>query len=87
MPTIEKRFTEHEMPPLFITKNMVTKVLCSLMVDKSPGLDDMHPQNTDGVRRRNADGQTIIFNRSLASKKIPGAWKKARVVANYKKKN
>ena len=87
IPTIETRFTEHEMPPLLITKNMVTKVLSSLKVDKSPGLDEMHPKILKELQEEIADGLTIIFNKSLTSKEIPSVWKKARVVAIYKKKN
>ena len=74
------------MPPLLITKNMVTKVFSSLKVDKSPGLDEMHPKKLKELQEEIADGLTIIFNKSLTSKEIPIVWKKARVVAIYKKK-
>ena len=56
---------------------MVNKVLSSLKVDKSPGLDKMHHK----IQEEIADGLTIIFNKSLTSKEIPSVWKKAREVA------
>ena len=86
IPTIETRFTEHEMPPLSITKNRVITVLSSLKVDKSPGLDEMLPKILKELQEEIADGLTIIF-KSLRSKEFPSVWKKTRVVAIYTKKN
>ena len=87
IPTIESRFVEHEMPPLFITKDMVSKVLNKLKVDKSPGLDQIHPKILKELAEKIADGLAIIFNKSLMTKQVPNIWKKARVTAIYKKKN
>ena len=87
IPTIETRFVENEMTALLITKDMVTKVLNKLKVDKSPGLDQLHPKILKELADKIADGLAIIFNKSLRSKQIPSIWKKARVTAIYKKKN
>ena len=87
IPTIHTRFVEQEMPPLLITKDMVAKVLKKLKIDKSPGLDQIHPIMLKELADKVADGLAILFNKSLRVKQIPNIWKKARVTAIHKKKN
>ena len=66
---------------------MVIKVLSSLKVHKTPGLDEMHYKILKELQEEIADGLTINFNKSLTSKASPSVWKKARVGAIYKTKN
>ena len=87
IPTIHTRFVEQEMPPLLITKDMVAKVLKKLKIDKSPGLDQIHPRMLKELADKVAEGLAILFNKSLRVKQIPNIWKKARVTAIHKKKN
>ena len=61
------------------------KLLKALKIDKSPGLDGVHPRLLKETSETICRPLTILFNKSLAKRKIPDDWKRAKISAIYKK--
>ena len=85
IPTIEDRHVTHNMYKLVISEEDVKKVLRQLKIDKSPGLDSMHPRFLREVSETIATPLTKLFNYSIKCECIPDEWKKAKISALYKK--
>ena len=85
VPTIPERTVKYNMEELMITEEDVLKVLRQLKVDKSPGLDSMHPRFLREVSETIAYPLTRLFNHSVKCQCIPDEWKKAKISAILKK--
>ncbi|CAC5409940.1 unnamed protein product [Mytilus coruscus] len=71
-----------------IKEDVVLKHLSSLKIDKSPGMDKLHPRLLKEIAESIAKPLCIIFNQSLDSNKsIPTDWKNALISAIFKKGN
>ena len=71
---------------LEITKEVISKKLGVLNVNKSPGPDTMHPRVVKEVAQMLIDPFFIIYQLSIKLGKIPKAWKLATVSAIFKNK-
>jgi hypothetical protein len=68
-----------------INLESVKTKLGKLKIDKSPGVDHLHPRIMYEAREQLALPLMIIFNKSLATSLIPEDWRMAEVVALHKK--
>ena len=73
------------MPDMFITREHVYSKLGQLKLDKSPGVDLIHPRVLYETREAIAYPLFLIYNKTLQSGKLPSDWKLAEVTAIYKK--
>ena len=73
------------MPTLSITEDDIRKLLENLKIDKSPGLDELHPRLLKELSSSLAIPLKLIFDSSLDAKKVPKDWKLAGVSAIFKK--
>ena len=71
---------------LDITKEIISKKLHELNINKSPGPDNMHPKVLKELASVLIDPLFIIFNISLRLGKIPSSWKLAAITAMFKNK-
>ena len=71
---------------LGITKEIISKKLHELNINKSPGPDNMHPKELKELASVLIDPLFIIFNISLRLGKIPSAWKLAAITPIFKNK-
>ena len=85
VPELPAKHLQHDWKDLEITENTVGKLLKGLKQDKSPGIDNLHPQFLKELHNELTTPLTIIFNKSLNTKTIPKDWKKARISAIHKK--
>jgi hypothetical protein len=63
----------------------VLKKLKDLKIDKSPGLDMLHPRILQEFSDILAKPLHKIFKKSLLSRDIPSDWKKSEVITLHKK--
>ena len=70
---------------LKITEEDVYSKLCNLKIDKSPGLDMIHPRVLYEMRDIIKYPLFLIYNKSLQSGVLPSEWKLAEVTAVHKK--
>ena len=70
---------------LKITRDKVTKLLMKLTVDKSPGLDNLHPRFMKETAEALSEPLTILYNQSLRKSKVPSMWRSALISAIFKK--
>jgi len=85
IPELSARPITHEWDELKIKESTVVNLLKGLNQNKSPGIDNIHPTFLKELHMELEKPLTIIFNRSLKTKKVPCEWKKARISAIYKK--
>jgi hypothetical protein len=85
VPTIDPKSINTSMGPLTVSVNEVRDMLLRLKVDKSPGMDGLHPRFLKELADELAIPLCLIFNQSLVNNIVPDDWKKARVSAIYKK--
>ena len=86
-PTLEDRVIFSHMDELNINEVLVAKLLRNLNVNKSPGLDGLHPRFLRETADVLAKPLYRIFNQSLEQQRVPDEWKKGRISAIYKKGN
>ena len=67
------------------TKEDVIKQLEKLQVDKSPGVDDIHPNLLYEARIEIGEALANLFKKSINSGELPRDWKDAVVVPLFKK--
>ena len=60
---------------LKITCDKVTKLLMKLKVDKSPGLDNLHPRFMKETAEALSEPLTILYNQSLRKSEVPSMWR------------
>ena len=72
---------------LKITRDKVTKLLMKLKVDKSPGLDNLHPRFMKETAEALSEPLTILYNQSLRKSEVPSMWRSALISAIFKKGN
>lgn len=70
---------------IVITKEIVEEQLKNLRINKSPGIDSMHPMFLREVRKEVSEALADIMNQSLGTGKIPQDWRDAIVVPLFKK--
>ncbi|CAC5397992.1 unnamed protein product [Mytilus coruscus] len=70
-----------------IKEEVVLKHLNALKIDKSPGMDKLHPRLLKENAESLANPLCIIYNQSLESKTVPNDWKNAMIRAIFKKGN
>ena len=68
-----------------ITEELVKKKLDLIKVDKSTGVDEIHPRMLFELRDVLVKPLTTLFNASLATSLVPLDWKSATVVPLFKK--
>jgi len=79
------RNIKDSMQEFTININAILEKLSNLKVDKSPGMDLLHPRVLYETRQEIAEALLVIFNKSLATGSVPSDWKKAEVIALHKK--
>ena len=72
---------------LKITRDKVTKLLMKLKVDKSPGLDNLHPRFMTKTAETLSEPLTLLYNQSLRKSEVPSMWRSALISAIFKKGN
>ncbi|CAC5386630.1 unnamed protein product [Mytilus coruscus] len=70
-----------------IKEEVVLKHLNALKIDKSPGMDKLHPRLLKEITESLANPLCIIYNQSLESKTVPNDWKNAMISTIFKKGN
>jgi hypothetical protein len=73
------------MEEILISENEVKGKLGKLKIDKSPGLDRIYPRVLWETREVISYPLMVIFNKSLETGTVPDDWKRAEVVALFKK--
>ena len=73
------------MPDICINLNGITKLLSNLRPDKAAGPDEIRPIVLKELRSEIAPIIQLIFERSLATGKVPSDWTKANVSPIFKK--
>ena len=87
VPSLEDREIVTAMKDLIITEKSVKKLLKNLNINKSPGMDGLHPRLLRELADVLAEPLCVIFDRSVKMQQIPNEWKKARISAIFKKGN
>ncbi|VDH99935.1 Hypothetical predicted protein [Mytilus galloprovincialis] len=77
----------NDMPYQKIKEEVVLRHLNALKIDKSPGMDKLHPRLLKEIAESLAKPLCIIYNQSLESKTVPNDWKNAMISAIFKKGN
>ena len=85
VPQIKECHVETAMNNMDIKTSDVFKLLTQLKVDKSPGIDKMHPMFLREVAESISYPLTLLFNLSVKQEKLPDEWKQAKISALYKK--
>ena len=73
------------MKKLVITEKTIWKILDKLKIDKSPGLDELHPRLLKELAVSICKPLKIIFQKSIQERSVPKEWKLAGVSAIFKK--
>ena len=74
IPELGKLNITTEMEDIVVDEETVLKHLAKLKVDKSPGLDKLHPRLLVEVRNEIKKTLSIPFNQSINSKSLPNDW-------------
>ena len=72
---------------LDITEYDVLEKLAKLKVDKSPGVDGIHPKLLFELRHELSKPIAELFTRSLSQGDVPKDWRDASITALFKKGN
>jgi hypothetical protein len=75
------------MEELIITREMVTKILRKLKIEKSPGPDGLHPRFLKELADQLSYPITIIYQTSMRDMELPEEWKQGKISAIFKKGN
>lgn len=78
---------QEEISELSINRELIIKYLDTIKIDKSPGLDRLHPRLLVELKREIAHPLLLIFKQSINTSKLPEDWKKAQISAIFKKGN
>ena len=85
LPEFKDRDLIDRMSELRISTEDIEKVLKRVKVDKSPGMDKVHPRLLRETATTISAPLQILFNASLRVQEIPEEWKKAQISAIFKK--
>ena len=85
LPDLMDREPKESMEDLYISKEDIEKMLKRVKVDKSPGMDKIHPRLLRETALTISTPLHMIFNASLRVQEIPDEWKKAQISAIFKK--
>ena len=70
---------------IICNKECVLEILTKMKIDKSPGIDQLHPKFLYEVRHEISGVISIIFNESIRTGVIPRDWRDALVTPIFKK--
>ena len=76
---------EHSINTVLVTEEEMVKRLSALKISSAPGPDKLHPRVLRELANVLARPLTLIFRKSMATGKIPSAWKVAEVKPIFKK--
>jgi len=82
---IQDKATHIAMHELEIAVQDTVEKLAKLKVNKSPGLDLLHPRDLYETRKIIAYPLFLIYNKSISVAAIPSDWKLAKVIDIHKK--
>ena len=86
IPDIEpKPLQTDQLKDFCISKERVLKVIRSLKVNKSPGIDGFHPRVLKELDDIISDPITIIYKKSIEESVLPKQWKEAEITPIFKK--
>ena len=85
LPDFEKRKVKYPMNPVSITVEIVHKRLVSLLVDKTPGPDGVHPMMLKMLADELAEPITVLFRKSIDHRKLALCWKTSNISVIFKK--
>ena len=85
LPEFKDRDLTDRMSELYISTEDIEKVLRRVKVDKSPGMDKVHPRLLRETATTISTPLQILFNASLRVQEIPEEWKKAQISAIFQK--
>ena len=86
-PMLEDITIDNHMLNLEIKETDVEKRLHKLNISKSPGPDNIHPRILHDFCQELAKPVTIIFRKSIESRRIPVGWGEGCITALFKKGN
>ena len=76
---------DQSLTDVYISEEVVVKMLENLKEDKTPGIDELHPKFLKEVRHEVGAFLSEIFNESIKSGVIPRDWRDAIVTPLFKK--
>ena len=86
LPDIEKKPLQTDPLSNFnINKERVLKVINSLKINKSPGIDKIHPRVLKEIGEIMCHPITMVYKKSVEESKLPSQWKDAEITPIYKK--
>ena len=68
-----------------LNRDRVLKVIQNLKINKSPGIDGIHPRVLKEIAEIISYPITIIYKKSVAASELPSQWKDAEITPIYKK--
>ena len=87
VPAAEDRSGGRELTEVHITRQHIIDKIDKLKVEKSPGLDGVHPRVLTELKNELCEPLYIIFLNSVEQGKLPDEWKAANITALYKKED
>lgn len=86
IPDIESKPLETDPLRTFnLNRERVMKVIRNLKINKSPGIDRIHPRVLKEIAEIISCPITIIYKKSVAESELPRQWKDAEITPIYKK--
>ena len=85
IPTIGRKLITTDMQRITLEPNEINSLLKSLNINKSPGIDDLHPRLLKGLADQITQPLHKIYQQSLDTCDLPDDWKRAKISAVYKK--
>ena len=70
-----------------ISRERVLKVIKQLKINKSPGIDGIHPRVLKELEEVISNPTTLIYQKSVNSSQLPKQWKDAEITPIFKKEN
>lgn len=84
-PFFEDRCNGLTLQTIEINESIVMEQLKSLRVNKSPGLDGLHPMILNELSNKLKEPFTLLFRKSLKEGVVPKAWKEGQITPIFKK--
>ena len=88
LPDIERKpLLTEPLTDFNINRERVLKVIRQLKINKSPGIDGIHPRVLKELDEIISHPITIIYKKSVESSELPRQWKDAEITPIYKKED